>query len=130
MSTSSRIGIVKEDGSITSVYCHFDGDPDWTGVNLESCYKNVQDIHGLMSRGDLSAIESNVDWENEPHNGPLYYADRGEDCPAIDSTYEEFLGLCDNQGCEYFYLFKDGKWVAHYSDGEEIPRDEWGDCSI
>jgi hypothetical protein len=125
MSTSSRLGVVNEDGSVTSVYCHWDGDPDCLGVSLESCYKNVQDIQKLMSRGDLSAIESNVNWENEPHSGPLYYADKGEDCPAIDSTYEKFLELCDDQGCDYFYLFKGGQWVAHYSDGEEIPRDEW-----
>ena len=45
----------------------------------------------------------------------------------MKTTRERFLELCEEQDCEYFYLFKGGQWIAHYSDGEEIPRDEWGD---
>ena len=32
MSTNSRIGLRLEDGSILSVYHHWDGYPEWLGV--------------------------------------------------------------------------------------------------
>ena len=34
MSTRSRIGILREDGSILSAYHHYDGYPEWLGVTL------------------------------------------------------------------------------------------------
>lgn len=41
---------------------------------------------------------------------PLYYSERGEDCPPrLDSGLSEFL---DN-GEEYAYVFENGSWVAY-----------------
>ncbi len=34
MATRSNIGIVNEDGSITGIYCHYDGYPEYVGKML------------------------------------------------------------------------------------------------
>ena len=38
MSTRSRIGILKNNGSIESIYCHLDGYPEWVGKKLYRYY--------------------------------------------------------------------------------------------
>jgi hypothetical protein len=38
MSTRSRIAIENQNGSVTSIYCHFDGYISGVGKTLKECY--------------------------------------------------------------------------------------------
>jgi hypothetical protein len=117
MSTRSRIALQNEDGSITSVYCHFDGYPSNNGVLLKENYKTVESVKELLKKGDMSSLgkyctnpEDHL-YEKSSDDFTVYYGrDRGEsDCGPEESISLEDFNLIDS-GQEYEYLFKEKKW--------------------
>jgi hypothetical protein len=112
MGTRSRIGIQLADDSILSIYCHYDGYPEFNGVKLQEHFNSYEKAAELIDGGDMSCLWTNAGWSNEtlPEVGPLYYSSRGEDCPPrIDVNLGKYLA----DGEEYAYLFKDGEWVGY-----------------
>ncbi len=112
MSTRSRIGIQLADDSILSVYCHYDGYPEFNGVKLVENFNTRTTATELIDGGDISALWTNTGWNNEvlPTTGALYYSSRGEDCPPrIDANLGKYLA----NGEEYAYLFVNGEWVCY-----------------
>lgn len=126
MSTRSRIGIELSNGSILSIYCHFDGYPEFNGVKLQENFNTENKVKELIDLGDISCLWTNAGWNNETlmKIGPLPYSARGEDCPPrLDTDLCEYL-LPD--GCEeYHYLFRNGEWVCyhmHQFDNSKLPE--------
>ena len=112
MGTRSRIGIQLADDSILSIYCHYDGYPEFNGVKLVENFNSRDAATELIDGGDMSSLWTNAGWNNEilPEVGPLYYSSRGHDTPPrLDATLGKYLG--DNE--EYAYLFANGKWVCY-----------------
>jgi len=118
MATRSNIGIVNEDGSITGIYCHYDGYPEYVGKMLLNHYTDVDWIHMLMDLGDLSILSENMNPTgphsfNNPQKGVCvaYGRDRGE--TGTNSRTFEDLGEYEHfgSGVDYQYLFEDGKWM-------------------
>jgi hypothetical protein len=56
MSTRSRIGILNDDRSVTSIYCHFDGYPSGVGAILVAHYHDTVKVRELISLGDISSL--------------------------------------------------------------------------
>ena len=105
MATRSRIGIELKDGSILSAYHHWDGYPQWLGRILNTHYKTREQVADLIDGGDMSVC---LDDDGNPN--PIYYSQRGEDCPPrYDQTREEFL----SSGEEYSYIFTSAGWVCY-----------------
>lgn len=133
MSTRSLIGIMNKDGSITNVYCHFDGYLDGVGITLVENYDTEEKIYELLERGDMSSLGEKV-------GTCEFYYQRGEDgvdaktipadVPNIKDVYYE-----SGQNCwaDYVYLFEDGKWyysresVKHTEDGHGVVYDDKGE---
>ena len=114
MATRSRIGIQLPDNSILSVYCHWDGYPEFNGVKLKEHFNSYAKASELIDGGDISALWTNAGWDNETLSevGPLYYSSRGDDCPPrLDADLCEFL-LPDNSE-EFAYVFTNGEWVCY-----------------
>ncbi len=112
MATRSRIGIQLADQSILSVYCHWDGYPEFNGVKLVEHFNSHDAAAELIDGGDISALWTNQGWDREilPTTGPLYYSARGEDIPPrLDATFGKYIG--NNE--EYAYLFANGEWVCY-----------------
>ena len=119
MATRSRIGIQKEDGSVTSIYCHWDGYPDHNGKLLLSNYTEREKVEELIALGSISSLRANVapdsdhSFEKPQEDVTVaYHRDRGEDLDAgrIDASLEEFEKK-DNE--EYGYvLTKDNVWLV------------------
>ena len=124
MGTRSRIGLELSDGSILSVYCHWDGYPEFNGVKLQEHFNSYDAAAELIDGGDVSALWTNVGWNNEvlQTTGPLYYSSRGEGSyPRVDANLNEYL----SDGEEYAYLFKDGEWVCynmHQFEDNKLPE--------
>ena len=117
MSTRSRIGIQHEGNSITSVYCHWDGYPEFNGRILRDHYDTVEKVRELIDGGNISALHTNAGWNNEtlPEVGPLYYTSRGEsiedNAPRFDDDIFDFLKKENNE--EYAYIFSvNHEWVC------------------
>ena len=56
MSTRSIIAKENQDGSITAVYCHWDGCPSNNGKILLENYKTEKQVDKLLSKGSMSSL--------------------------------------------------------------------------
>jgi len=113
MATRSRIGLELADGSILSAYAHWDGYPEWMGRILRTHYNTKEKVSELIDGGDMSSPWTNAGFNNETvAQGPLYYSQRGDNCPPrLDADLCEYL-LPDNSE-EYAYVFRNGEWVCY-----------------
>jgi hypothetical protein len=118
MSTRGRVGLELADGSILSVYHHYDSYPEWLGRILNTHYNTKEKAAELIDGGDMSSCWTNERWTNDlldrhkEEYGPQYYSQRGEDSPPrLDSDLCEYL-LPDNSE-EYAYVFRNGEWVCY-----------------
>jgi len=129
MATRSRIGIQLADDSVLSVYCHWDGYPQFNGVKLKEHFNTRDKVAELIDGGDISSLWTDKDWDGkEQEFGTLYYADRGETrLPRHDNNMTEYL---TQDVEEYAYLYTtDGEWLCYdtcdwhnsYLEGVEIP---------
>ena len=114
MATRSRIGLQLSDGSILSVYHHYDGYPEWLGRILTTHYNTKDKVTELIDSGDMSCCWTDTVWGEDRTDGQKYgpetYAARGENCPPrLDSHWGDFI----NNGEEYGYIFKNGEWVCY-----------------
>lgn len=104
MATRSTIAIQNEDGTVTGIYCHWDGYPEHNGKILVNDYTTEEKVRELIALGDISSLGSTI---NETE---AYGRDRGERSvgPHKGLSHREFVG---KYGKEYHYLFKNGEWL-------------------
>jgi hypothetical protein len=108
MATRSRIAIENQDGTVNSVYCHFDGYISGVGKTLFEHY-DQEKLEKLLELGDISSLgESTIDTV-------AYCRDRGEDLhfesfKDVEDLFENGFG----SGVEYVYcLTKSGIWLVN-----------------
>jgi hypothetical protein len=115
MSTRSRIAIEKQDGTVKSIYCHFDGYVDGVGKTLFNHY-DKEKLEKLIELGDISVLHESTE------NTVAYHRDRGEDLHT--TSYLSVEGLFElgfGSSVEFVYcLTKDGTWVYKEDIGSEI----------
>lgn len=124
MATRSTISVVREDGSVSQVYCHWDGYLEHNGVILQKHYKDFESVKELIDNGDLSSLGTRVNPRSiHTFDSPeesvcvFYHRDRNEDGTEarhfvdMNDFYKNF------QNEEYNYLFRDGTWYVR-SDGQ------------
>ena len=109
MSTRSRIGLLLDDGSILSVYHHWDSYPDGLGAKLATDYNTKEKAAELIDGGDISTCMSRTTWKGIPTDKEivLYYSERGDEDvePTIAESDFEFIQQTRNCGGEYAYVF-------------------------
>ena len=130
MGTRSRIGIQLQDNSVLSVYCHYDGYPEFNGRVLRDNYDTVEKVRELIDGGDMSCTWTNAGWNNEtlPESGPLHYTARGEslesNAPRYDESIFDFLDKKNNE--EYAYIWTvNNEWKCldmHSFDDSKSPE--------
>ncbi len=123
MATRSTIAVVLPNGSIRSVYVHFDGYISGVGKTLLSHWNSQELAEKITSIGDMSILGERINPIGEhsfdkPELGTclLYGRDRGK----TDSNPITYISLNDyyisNNKEEYNYLFFDNCW--HVMDGK------------
>jgi len=129
MGTRSRIGI-DTNGTITSVYCHWDGYPSHNGAILQAHY-DLAKTEQLICLGNLSVLAKDIgeqhtfsaleaDMTREEYDAlygdwcVFYGRDRGEKNTGFRTakSFEEFLNQCDACGAEYYYILKNDEWLV------------------
>lgn len=114
MATRATIAVIADDGSIKSIYCHYDGDLKATGKNLLNNYNTKDKAAELLSLGSLSNLGDSID------TSVFYCRDMGEDgiyCKSYDS-FLEYRMFEDFQ--EFNYIFQDGKWNIYYPESKRM----------
>lgn len=133
MGTRSTIAILREDGSVAQIYCHWDGYLEHNGRLLAEHYSTAEKVEELLSYGDISSLGTSVG-EKHPfgpdYNNPasadnlaykaaenagwttFYGRDRGEKGTQAKvyrdlATYEKLA-----QFEEYNYVFMYGEWTV------------------
>lgn len=114
MSTRGRIAIELKNGSLLSIYSHYDNYPSWAGRILNTHYNTREKVASLIDGGDVSCLWTDKDWNGNEWSDCKYqaltYAMRGEDSPPrLDKDMDEFFA--DNE--EYSYIFRNGNWYAY-----------------
>ena len=140
MATRSRIAHEYGDGSIRSIYCHWDGYPLHNGDILAKHYRTADEVDKLIELGDLSilgeviGVQHDFNWNdnmtfeernNDPRNKMClsFLRDRGEkDCiPMCSHTRQELVDYFNDSDQEYLYLFsRNGYWLM-WEDGKWKP---------
>jgi hypothetical protein len=107
MGTRGRIGIEHPDGSITSVYHHYDSYESWLGVKLNEHYNTTDKVFTLIAGGDMSCC-----YDSDENPTPRYYSERGENCPPRhDDDYHQYTNK--DAGEEYHYIWTtDEEWIC------------------
>lgn len=124
MSTRSRIGILREDGSILSAYHHYDGYPEWLGVTLNKYYNQPRKANKLVEGGDMSCCFTKSRWtktgsRTNKFYGPQYYSKRGNPAhshyhPVVSKNFKEYQELVAWE--EFMYIYTEETWVAYKVD--------------
>jgi hypothetical protein len=109
MATRNRIAIENQDGSVTSVYCHWDGHIKTNGVILNNNYATTDKVEELIALGDLSSLDKTLE------KTISYHRNNGEDFNQTPfSDVEELFEDGFRSGVEYIYCFtKDGIWLVN-----------------
>ena len=124
MATRSRIAIENGDGTVRSIYCHWDGYPSNNGRLLKSHYRDRKKVEELIALGDISYLAPELR-ANGPHSfeSPAdgvvvaYHRDRGEDYNAPEET-SSIAAFAKSDIEEYGYVFtKEGQWL--FIDGHK-----------
>lgn len=121
------------DGSILSIYSHYDNYPEWAGRILRTHYNTREKVEALVDGGDVSCLWTDDGFYTSEgktqrgYYGPLHYSERGEDCPPrLDKNLGEYLQNSE----EYSYVYtQDEGWLCYdtcswrdsYMEGQEIP---------
>jgi hypothetical protein len=125
MATRSLIGKLNSDGTVTCIYCHWDGYPSHNGVLLQEYWNTPYKVDQLLALGDLSSLGSEIG-EQQDFNGfrnrdwcMAYGRDRGQsNTGAKTVSREDFFG--DGDYIDYFYLYnEDFEWECYY-EGELV----------
>ena len=116
MSTRSRIAIENQDGTVTSIYCHFDGYLLWNGEILQNHFQDREKVEQLIALGDISSLTPHLNSNSGVDATIAYHRNRGEDFNQKQHTdVENFYSEAFEMGEEYGYLFtKDNKWLVSH----------------
>ena len=121
MGTRSRIGILYGDGEklkVKSIYCHWDGYPEYNGAMLMKYYNNYGRTEQLLELGDISVLKKKITpstthtfEEPEPDVTIAYSRDRGEEKRILEMDFEEFKDYVKDSDIEYVYLRYKDEWL-------------------
>jgi hypothetical protein len=114
MATRSNIAIEKQDGTVSSIYCHFDGYVGGVGKRLFEHYQSKEKLQELIDLGDISFLRETIE------ETIAYHRDREEDYrkPSKYENVEEFFESFEQQ---YAYcLTKEGMYLVGKKSSNQV----------
>lgn len=132
MATRSRIAIENENGTVSSVYSHWDGYPSNNGRILMEHYKERDKLQKLIDLGSLSSLDQEVEipegvqhsFESPSKGITVFYGrDRGEDNVEAKEHADRNAFLRSDVE-EYGYLLTlEGVWLMINGHKNSSTRD-------
>jgi hypothetical protein len=119
MATRSRIAIENQDGTVLSIYCHWDGYPSHHGPILLEHYTTQEKVESLIALGSISSLAPETEIPEgvthnfeEPEKGIVvaYHRDRKE--PISIKPHGSVNDFVKSDVEEYGYIFTAaGEWL-------------------
>ena len=110
----------QEDGSYKSIYCHWDGYPEYNGLILFENYKDKNKVEKLINLGDISSLDEEIEpdyrfehcFSNRQEGITLaYHRDRGENINIrTDKNINDLINYISHSMEEYLYIYDNGVW--------------------
>jgi hypothetical protein len=106
MATRSTIAVQHTDGTISQIYCHWDGYLEHNGKILLTHYSTLEQVENLVQHGDMSVLDVTTKWST------YYHRDREEEWeqvkPKLFNNLSEYRNQLNQE--EFNYIFKNGRW--------------------
>ena len=115
MATRSTIAKYNADGSITAIYCHYDGYPEHNGKMLQTHYATPAAVDALLSLGSFSGL-----YETEGKTADSLYDEPAVTLNSVDSWVNHYV----NSWCEYGYLWDGNEWLCFDFDNGQVMSDD------
>jgi hypothetical protein len=130
MATRSAIGILREDGSINAVYCHWDGYiDDGVGQTLFENYNSTSKVEDLIFLGNISSLGEEIgekhDFDKRVKNWTTFYGrDRGEEYQEAKKFLHKLDFHQHFNWSDYYYLYDEAesKWLYKSSGAKEYRK--------
>ena len=108
MATRNRIAIENQDGTVISIYCHWDGHIETNGKILFENYDREK-TEQLIALGNISSLDKTIE------DTVAYHRDQGDDLmQKLYLDVEDLFECGFNVGEEYVYcLTKDNVWLVN-----------------
>jgi hypothetical protein len=124
MATRSTISVLNDDGSVKTVYCHWDGYLEGVGKTLLENYNTKEAADKLISGGAISSLGSYISENKESFDRPsdkdytVYYSFRDEDLSVENySSLEDYEE--NHQFEEFDYIFSDNMWSVFIASKQD-----------
>lgn len=131
MSTRCLIGRMNADGTVTSIYCHSDGYPEYTGKMLTEHYRDDAKVDALLALGNLSILKPEI---GQKHDRDLRLPEHKNWCQAYsrdmnypedqsaftDANRHDYVDTMSECTAEFVYLWDGSGWRV--SDGGAFRR--------
>lgn len=116
MSTRACVAVMDVDGTVSSIYNHWDGYESFLGATLRDHYNTPEKVNELIALGDVSVLMPTLE------ESVFYHRDRKES--RARTVARKFAGVEEwrmDMYFSYMYLFRDGVWYV-YVDGERVKK--------
>ena len=106
MGTSSYIGILKENGKVEAVYCHYDGYYKGVGDMLVKHYNTPEKVQALVNLGYISSLKETLEetLKNNAGEGEKVVFDSMEDYINSNLFYADYFYLFDPRFLQFLGL--------------------------
>lgn len=117
MATRCGVGIHNPDNTVSGIYVHWDGGPEWAGRILATHYTDPVKVRALVAHGACSSLGAEIgerhpfsEWR--PEWCTFYRRDRGDTggAPVDADTPDAFYAWARSSGAEFVYLYTGGRW--------------------
>jgi len=112
MATRSIIAVKTEDNNYTTIYTHWDGNPDTRYPILVKGYTTQEQAEELVSMGDASVIKETIE------ECVFYGRDRNED----DVAAKTVKYLKDIVFQEFLYVWDTDEWKVYNTRSESLRK--------
>lgn len=129
MGTHAFIAKKTNENNYRTIYCHWDGYPEWVGRILVEDYNTPDKVDRLINLGDISALYSKLDPDPKfPHSfdNPqpcvtiAYGRDRKE--KGVDARVMTFSELTDRNNCvSYVYIYTEDQGWQYFKPWSDDP---------
>lgn len=119
MATTSTIAVQHADGSVSQIYCHFDGYLSGVGKTLLAHYNTLEQAEALVAMGGASCIRETLE------TSEFYHRNRQEELTVekYSSWADYFLNAC-TEGYDYVFTPDAGWLVMTYRTDRYLPLTE------
>lgn len=106
MATRCRIA-VKDCDIFKSIYCHFDGYPEYTGSTLEKFYNSKERANELIKLGGISCLLPDIE---ETRNNSYHVTNEEELNIKVHKSLRDLIEFFIQSDQDFLYLWDADRW--------------------